>query len=283
MSKITDAVALAKKWAADNSHGYDQSRRWGPDYDCSSFLITVWETVGVPVKTSGATYTGNMRSVFLRCGFELVTDCNLTTGAGLEAGDVLLNDASHTAMHIGNGQLVQASINEHGGVSGGQTGDQTGKEIAVGSYYNFPWSCVLRYAGVAENATTATTDKGDTYTVKTGDSWWGIAFTLGMDMNELAKINGRSTSDTIYPWQVLKLNAETVGDSEDAVASSVSEDGVYIVKAGDTLMGICKAELGNAWLYKEVAELNGITDPNRIYPGQKIKLWEDGCKTCMLP
>jgi hypothetical protein len=60
--------------ARDDSHGYDQTNRWGPDYDCSSAVITVWESVGVPVKTMGASYTGNMRGVFLRCGFEDVTD-----------------------------------------------------------------------------------------------------------------------------------------------------------------------------------------------------------------
>lgn len=85
MTKIEEAIALAKKMANDSSHGYDQASRWGPNYDCSSFLISVWESVGVLVKTNGATYTGNMRSVFLRCGFELadVDALDLTIGAGL--------------------------------------------------------------------------------------------------------------------------------------------------------------------------------------------------------
>lgn len=142
MSKVQDAIALAKAWAADGSHGYDQVRRWGPDYDCSSFLIEVWEQCGVKVKTAGATYTGNMRAVFQRCGFEIIASWTVST---LQPGDVLLNDVNHTAMYIGNGQIVQASINEKGTTTGGQTGDQTGREIAVRSYYNFPWNCVLRY------------------------------------------------------------------------------------------------------------------------------------------
>ena len=44
-------------------------------------------------------------------------------------------------------QLVQASINEYGTVTGGQTGDQTGREIYTRGYYNYPWDCVLRYSG----------------------------------------------------------------------------------------------------------------------------------------
>lgn len=149
MTKIEEAIALAKKMANDSSHGYDQASRWGPNYDCSSFLISVWESVGVLVKTNGATYTGNMRSVFLRCGFELadVDALDLTIGAGLEPGDILLNDAYHTAMYIGNGYVVQASINELGTATGGVSGDQTGREIGIARYSNYPWNCVLRYVG----------------------------------------------------------------------------------------------------------------------------------------
>ena len=146
MNKIGAAVELARCMAEDGKHGYDQTHRWGPDYDCSSLLITVWEQVGVPVRTGGATYTGNMREVFLRCGFADVTsEVSLGDGRGLVAGDVLLNHRNHTAMMVDKYNLVQASINELGTVKGGQTGDQTGGELAVRSYYNFPWDCVLRY------------------------------------------------------------------------------------------------------------------------------------------
>ena len=146
MNKIGAAVELARCMAADGKHGYDQTHRWGPDYDCSSLLITVWEQAGVPVRTGGATYTGNMREVFLRCGFADVTgEVSLGDGRGLVAGDVLLNHRNHTAMMVDKYNLVQASINELGTVTGGQTGDQNGGEIAVRSYYNFPWDCVLRY------------------------------------------------------------------------------------------------------------------------------------------
>ena len=146
MNKIGAAVELAKCMASDGKHGYDQTHRWGPDYDCSSLLITVWEQAGVPVRTGGATYTGNMREVFLRCGFaDITSEVLLGDGRGLVAGDVLLNNRNHTAMMVDKYNLVQASINELGTVTGGQTGDQNGGEIAVRSYYNFPWDCVLRY------------------------------------------------------------------------------------------------------------------------------------------
>ena len=89
-----------------------------------------------------------MRGDMLRHGFEDVTgSVDLSTGAGLERGDVLLNHVHHTALYIGGGQIVQASINEYGTTTGGQTGDQTGREIYTRGYYNYPWNCVLRYTG----------------------------------------------------------------------------------------------------------------------------------------
>ena len=148
MSKTEQAISWMENTARNNAHGYDQRYRWGEkgDYDCSSAVITAWQTAGVPVKTKGATYTGNMKAAFLACGFKDVTGrVNLRTGAGLIRGDVLLNTTHHTAMYCGNGLEVEASINEKGGAIGGVPGDQTGREFLIRSYRNFPWNCVLRY------------------------------------------------------------------------------------------------------------------------------------------
>ena len=155
MSAIEKAIAQMEAWAADDSHGYDQQYRWGErgDFDCSAAVISAWELAGVPVKSNGATYTGNMRGVFLRCGFEDVTaGIDLATGSGLQRGDVLLNIANHTAMYCGAGQEVEASINENGGTTGGQPGDQTGREFLARSYRNYPWDCVLRYTGTGSGS-----------------------------------------------------------------------------------------------------------------------------------
>lgn len=149
---INKAVDWALAMARDARHGYDQEKRWGPDYDCSSFVITAWQQAGVPVRSSGASYTGNMLPVFLRCGFRDVTkQVNLATGKGLQKGDVLLNTAHHAELYVGNGQCVKAGSNEHGGATGGASGDQTGREICVSGYYNYPWDHVLRYMGGETN------------------------------------------------------------------------------------------------------------------------------------
>ena len=156
MGIIDNAVTRALEIAEDDSHGYDQSNRWGLDYDCSSLVIDCFKRAGVPL---GCTYTGNMRSDMLRHGFiDVTAQIDLGSGAGLERGDVLLNHVHHTALYIGNSRIVQASINERGGVTGGATGDQTGREIYERGYYNYPWDCVLRYTG-AEPDTVPTTKK----------------------------------------------------------------------------------------------------------------------------
>lgn len=43
------------------------------------------------------------------------------------------------------------------------------------------------------------------YTVRLGDSWWGIATKYGLDMNTLAQMNGTTINTTIYPGQVIRV------------------------------------------------------------------------------
>ena len=152
MNRVEKAVRFMIDIAQDSSHGYDQNQRWGErgDYDCSSLTITAFEKAGFPVKSKyGATYTGNMKQAFINCGFKDVRkDVNIVTGAGLIRGDVLLNEVHHVAVYIGNGLIVQASINELGRATGGKPGDQTGYEINISKYKNYHrggWDCVLRY------------------------------------------------------------------------------------------------------------------------------------------
>ena len=144
MTVIESAVQWAINTANDNSHGYSQASRWGPDYDCSSFVITAYEQAGVKVKEAGASYTGNMRGAFIACGFVDVTNqVGLSSAYGMQAGDVLLNYSAHTCLFIGNDKVANCRTNE----GNAQSGDQSGNEIRIQSYWNYPWNCVLRYKG----------------------------------------------------------------------------------------------------------------------------------------
>lgn len=154
------ACSWAESIAADQSHGYSQANRWGPDYDCSSLVISAYKQAGLAIDTSKVYYTGNMDGL-KSYGFKDVSaSCNLNTGSGLQRGDILYYHISgtngHTAMYCGNGKIVHARGQSYGSSA---TGDQ-GTEIAVTTYSRSQWQYVLRYQGTA--ATTTTTVKAAT-------------------------------------------------------------------------------------------------------------------------
>ena len=55
-----------------------------------------------------------------------------------QVGDICLNDANHVAVCTAPGMLSYASIDEHGHATGGEPGDQTGKETKTAPYYSYP-------------------------------------------------------------------------------------------------------------------------------------------------
>lgn len=145
------ALQWALRIADDQTHGYSQASRWGPDYDCSSFAISAYKIgAGVPIDTSVVNYTGNMQYL-TRYGFKEVS-VNFNTGSGLQKGDILYYHISgtngHTALYAGNGRIVHARGQSYGSA---RTGDQ-GSEIAVTQYSRSRWQHVLRYAGTKSEA-----------------------------------------------------------------------------------------------------------------------------------
>lgn len=141
---VESAVKWAINIAKDNSHGYDQANRWGPDYDCSSLVYEAFRVGGgfdLPVHSG---YTGTMINDFTAVGFTWYSGMGNNV-SNLIRGDILLDIDAHTEIYIGSEMNVGAHINEFGGVRGGQPGDQTGREISTGNYYSKPWDGVLRY------------------------------------------------------------------------------------------------------------------------------------------
>lgn len=146
MTRVEAYTEWMENLANDNSYGYAWGG-WGPqDYDCGHAIITALEYAGIPVKSVyGASYTGNMKQALLKTGAKDVTaGVNLNTGAGLKRGDILLNEKDHAAVYVGNGKLVHARSSEGNTIPG----DQSGNEIRVQPYWNYPWDCVLRYPEV---------------------------------------------------------------------------------------------------------------------------------------
>ena len=146
MANLEKFASDMQWWCQFGDLGYDQSNRWdlrvGGETDCSALVIGVLKGAGFD--SGGATYTGNMARELSARGWEV-----LPTSYQKQRGDILLNHANHVAVYLGNGMLAQASIDERGDIAGGQSGDQTDYETNVRSYYDYPWSCILRYTGGA--------------------------------------------------------------------------------------------------------------------------------------
>lgn len=226
MSKIQKALQWMLNIAADNSHGYSQQNRWGPDYDCSSMVIQAFENAGVPVKSAGATYTGNMRPVFLRNGFTDVTSkVNLPNCSGMQPGDVLLNQVHHTAMYAGNGKIVHARGQSYGTPA---PGDQ-GQEIAVTSYYNYPWDCVLRYTGKdAGDVQPAASGRVGTCTVQLGEYIPGCVDPQVKVIQRLLRAKGFKGKDK----KVLVIDGEFGENTAHAVTRMQKKAGMKNINFG---------------------------------------------------
>ena len=213
---IQDAVNLIKTACTQWSLGYDQSNRLdfrkGGETDCSALVILTCEQAGLLHgnnirKGIGAITTHNMRANFRTRGWQVLRNLPVSQ---LHPGDVLLNDEHHTAMYVGNGQIAMASIDEHGHASGGAPGDQTGRETRVCSYYNKPWSCVLRFHGTAQPGTPGVHRRE--HVVKSGETLSGIAKSQGVPFERIRALNpslfnaAHHNGGLIHPGEVVHLS-----------------------------------------------------------------------------
>ncbi len=132
---VQNAIAIAN----DDSHGYSNTNRWGPDYDCSSFVITALKQAGF--NTGDASYTLNMKNALTRYGFKWYPWETIGDVSNLRRGDILLDEKNHTEFYIGRYQNVGA----HYDCGDPETGDKSGGEISVTGYYSSTWDGILRY------------------------------------------------------------------------------------------------------------------------------------------
>lgn len=80
---------------------------------------------------------------------------------------------------------------------------------------------------------------------------------------------------TIPTWQNdVVADIKVTGGGAAAPAAASAGGRTYTVKAGDTLSGIAKAQLGSAGDYMKIFEANKdqLSDPDKIKPGQVLKI-----------
>lgn len=63
-----------------------------------------------------------------------------------------------------------------------------------------------------------------------------------------------------------------MGWVNDSVIVTPSNETTYVVQSGDSLWSIATDKLGNGQRYKEIANLNGISDPSKIYVGTTLRI-----------
>lgn len=100
------------------------------------------------------------------------------------------------------------------------------------------------------------------YTIKRGDTLWGISKKYGVSVQNLVDWNNIQNSNLIYPGQRLILHG--------SYSSSDSGNIYYTVQRGDTLWRIARRY---RTCPRRIARINGITNPNLIYPGQILKIY----------
>ena len=101
-----------------------------------------------------------------------------------------------------------------------------------------------------------------TYTVQSGDTLSEIAQRYGTTVAKLVSLNEISNPNLIYPGEVLRIGG-TVSSSNEVI--------IYTVQSGDTLSEIAQ-QYGTT--VAGLVSLNGISNPNLIYPGEVLRIDE---------
>lgn len=203
----------------------------------------------------------------------------------LKRGDVLLNEKHHTAIYVGGGNIVHASLNEKGGIYGGEPGDQA-SEICVRSYYDRPWDLVLRYPDpvLADEYT----KKAEALAADPAHGYdqlhrWGPDFdcsslvcyvveSVGVPVRSAGKstfTGNMKAGFTKCGFVIVDTNAPSASDAPVRPPSE-SSDKIHVVTKGETLGAISKRygvsidELMNANKF--------IKNPNKIYIGDRLTI-----------
>ena len=116
---------------------------------------------------------------------------------------------------------------------------------------------------IPANPSGGTIDNSKIYTVQKGDNLTKIATRYGVTVNAIVVANNIVNPNLIYQGQKLVIPTNT-GETNDST--------VYIVKKGDTLSSIARRYHTTV---NTLVLLNNITNPNLIYPGQRLLLAQE--------
>lgn len=123
----------------------------------------------------------------------------------------------------------------------------------------------------AANTTTST------YTIKSGDTLYGISRSHGMSLQALLSLNNISASSLILPGQVLKISGNANTSTQPVAPRPVQPQpqqspvsgATYTIKSGDTLYGIA---MKTGMSLHDLLSRNNLSVSSMIFPGQVLKV-----------
>lgn len=145
-----------------------------------------------------------------------------------------------------------------------QSGDTLRK---IATRFNTTWEEIARlnnitnpnliYVGQVLTVQQTTTQPTENYVVKRGDTMYSIARRYNMTITELATLNKITDVNKLEVGQVLVVKSVIIAPT------------TYTVQSGDTLYRIAVRFNKNV---NDLAKLNNLTNLNKIYVGQVLKL-----------
>jgi peptidoglycan DL-endopeptidase LytE len=106
---------------------------------------------------------------------------------------------------------------------------------------------------------------GRTYTVRAGDSLFGIAYRHDVSLASLLRANRITATDTIYPGDRLRIP----GAGGAPPPTGRPSTGNYTVRSGDSLFGIANR---HGISLTALLRANRITATDTIYPGDRLRI-----------
>ncbi len=107
--------------------------------------------------------------------------------------------------------------------------------------------------------------------------------TAGLDISvvgDVVKVSGNAVSQEVKEKIIMAVgNSAGVAAVEDEVSGNAPV--FHEVQKGDTLWKVAEKAMGNGAKYTEIFEANRpmLSDPDKIYPGQMLRIPQDDSKT----
>ena len=146
-----------------------------------------------------------------------------------------------------------------------------GQSLSLGTPAKQTNSTVATTVSTKSVSNTAKATANGYYTVKAGDTLYGISRKFGMSLSQLISVNGISASSLIVPGQTLRVagGATTSTVVKTNATSSRTSGGNYLVQPGDTLYSIARR---SGMSLNSLLTLNGLSQSSVIYPGQSLTI-----------